>query len=145
MVFRFFTHVARNAVNIALNKQANLWYKSSEMWLYVMSDAWRYGRLVTSAAPARESHVSHNTSTYFGMGTWEIQIFRDRTPCRLFNSFLCFGGPCCFHLEGIPFLGRWGRNLPFRNVGSSRLDYTEDGGSKLPRSFGIYQSTRRHI
>jgi len=37
MVFIYFTHVARNAMNMALNIQANLWYKSCEMWHYIVT------------------------------------------------------------------------------------------------------------
>ena len=93
---------------------------------------------VTADSYHRRENRTHriiHLCEFFGVGTWEVQIFRDGTPCRLFNSYLCFGGPCCFRLEGIPFLGRWIRNLRFRNVGSSRLDHPEDGGSKLPQKF----------
>lgn len=105
-VFIFYTHVVRNAVYVAVKIQV-VWDVTLCYTLDEIADSnHRQHRL--------ENYTYHliHVCEYFGMGTWEIQISRDRTPCRMFNSWLCFGGACCFHFEGIPLVGRWKRNLP---------------------------------
>jgi hypothetical protein len=31
----------------------------------------------------------------------QIQVFRDVAQCRLVNSYQCFVGVCCYHLQGL--------------------------------------------
>jgi hypothetical protein len=48
----------------------------------------------------------------------KIQVFQELTPCRLVNSYQCFGGTRCLCFQGnFEWNRECGGSVPYRTVG----------------------------